>query len=50
LEILITDWGVDWSFNLVTAIIFILPSNSNIECEFEYTKNLNRTKYLFAIY
>jgi len=29
---------------------FILPSNSNIKCEFKYTKNLRRTKYLFAIY
>jgi hypothetical protein len=29
---------------------FILPSNLKFECEFEFSKHLKRTKYLFAIY
>jgi len=29
---------------LVTVINFILPLNSNTECEFEFTKNLRRMK------
>jgi hypothetical protein len=31
-------------------INFILSSNSNTECEFQFTKNLRRTEYLFATY
>jgi hypothetical protein len=34
----------------VTAINFILPSNLNTECEFEFTKNSRRTEYQFANY
>jgi hypothetical protein len=34
----------------VTVFKFILPSNSNTECEFKFSKNLRRTNYLFAIY
>jgi hypothetical protein len=32
------------------ARLFILTSNSNTKCEFEFSKNLRRTEYLFAIY
>ncbi len=35
--------------NYVTAINFILPLNLNTKCEFEYTKNLRRSEYPFAI-
>jgi len=42
--------AVGRTFNLVTAISFILPSNWNTKYEFECTKNLRRTEYLFAIY
>ncbi len=34
----------------VTAINFILLSNSKFKCEFKFTKYLRGTKYLFAIY
>ncbi len=37
-------------FYQVNAINFILPSNSNIKCEFKFSKNSRRTEYLFAIY
>ncbi len=33
-----------------TAINFILTMNLKFECKFEFTKNLRRTEYLFAIY
>jgi hypothetical protein len=34
---------------VVTAINFILPSNLKFECEFEFTKYLRGTEYVFCI-
>jgi hypothetical protein len=36
--------------HFVTVINFILPSNSNTECEFQFSKDSKMIEYLFAIY
>ncbi len=37
-------------YRYITAINFILPSNLKFKCEFEFTKYMRGTKYLFIIY
>jgi hypothetical protein len=37
-------------FKKLTAINFILPSSSKIECEFEFTKYSRGAKLLFTIH
>ncbi len=46
LSVIITNNTLLW----VTVINFILPSNSKIECKFEFTKYSRGTEYLFTIY